>query len=404
VDQESLGSVLFAWRRFVCAVTAVAAVVSVVVSLLLPRWYEATATCMPPEKGSPGGSLMMGLLDQFGGGMASRSLLSRTPETDIALGVLKSRSVRAKVVDRFDLTEVYGSRTPQHATEKLGKHITVRTTAEGMLEVRVEDRDGQRAADMANLFLELLDQHNRRASVEDARRTREFVEGCLAESRTRLEAASSGLRAFQEEHGAIALAEQTRVTVEAIAELQAQQAQLEITRGVLSDHALPGEMRVEEVDARLREVARQRNALEGTGAQDHGASGALLPLSGIPAIGARFADLTREAMVREKVYAFLTTQLEEARIQEARDLRTVDILDEAIPPVKRARPRRSLIVVLTCVLALLGTMGVALVTETARTQLAGGPMEDLLPVKALLSFRSWAVGGAGDPPSGSPQS
>ena len=385
-SSSSLIQILFAWRRLLIRATIVVAIASVIVSLLLPRWYTATATILPKEDSGGGGLLdLMGEIGANfgpGGGSAARKLLSRTPQVEMMMGVLKSRLIRGLVVDEFDLVDVYDSKTRAHAIKTLGKHLEVTTTPEGLLEIRVEDNDKERAANMANEFLRFLDEFNRRTSVEDARRTVEFIESRILENRARRGEAAGDLQFFQQENRAIEITEQTRVTVEALAELQAQRFALTIEKGVLEEYTTPSQVELQRLETQIREMTKAINSLQGdyvdrvagqvpvTDTDDasdpeRADFGVFLPLDEIPELALEFANLRREVLVQEKVYQFLASQLEEARLREARDQLTITVLDEAVPPIRKTRPRRSLIVILSTFLGFLAAAGVALLAESA---------------------------------------
>lgn len=378
--ERSAADLVLAWRKLIYRATLTAAIVSVVVSLLMPNWYEATSTCMPPEEGESRGGLLS-MFSQVGMDFGAAGLLSATPQTDSMIGVLKSRRVRGQVVDRFDLTTVYRAKTREHAINDLGGHLIADTTPEGFVEVRVEDRDKERAAALANAFMEFLDDYHRLTSVERATRTRVYVETALVENGQRLDMATEALKDFQTQHMAIDLTEQTRVTVDAVAALETERTRLQLERGVLEGFSGPGEMRMRQIDAEIRELEGKLAEVTGTGERDSamgsGDSGAVIPLSEIPGLAYRLADLTRDVIVLEKVRAFLGSQLEDARIQETRDLEVVQVLDQAVPPVKKSRPRRSLIVILTTGLAFLASIGVSflvgsLLEYSARTDASLG--------------------------------
>ncbi len=365
-NQKSALDLILGWRRLIYKITIGAIVVSVVVSLIMPNWYTASATCVPPQEGESRGGLLS-MFSQIGMDFGARGLLSSTPMTDFMMGILKSRLLRSQVVDRFDLQRVYKADSREHAIEDLSDRLIVTTTSEGFIEVQVEDRDRQRAAGMANVFMELLDDYNRRVSVEQAGRTRDFVENALGENARRLLTASDALREFQEEHGAIDLPEQTRATVEAVAVLEAERTRLEIRRGVLKGFSQPDHMGMREIDAELREIQKKLGQFTGWGDEAPPGSseyGTLLPLASIPELVVRLADLTRDVMVLENVRAFLSSQLEEARIQETRDLEIIHVLDAATPPLKKSHPRRSMIVLLSVGLAFVASLGVAFVADS----------------------------------------
>ncbi|HMB71382.1 MAG TPA: GNVR domain-containing protein, partial [bacterium] len=341
---------------------------------------------------------------EVGSGRAARRLFGRSQTVDVMLGILNSRFVRGEVVDRFDLVEVYDLPGREHAIRALQDHLVADTTPEGLIRVSVEDRDPERAAGMTNAFLEVLDDFNRRTSAEDARRTVEFISGVLETNLERRREAADRLRSFQEEHGAIQIAEQTRVTVEALAELQARRMQLEIEAGVIQRYASPGNTDLRRIRDEILEIEDAIRALDGTAGAGPdstdavGPGGALLRLVDLPRLGMEYADMKREVLVQESVYEFLSAQYEEARIQETRDQRTIQFLDEAVPPIKKSRPRRSLIVLLTTILAGAAAVGVALAGDglLSRFDEADSSVDaervTLAPVLAILSrLRSWGT-------------
>jgi len=353
--------VFLEWKRLIYRLVLAAAILSVAVSLVLPRWYTANSTILPPKESETRSSLIQ-LTSRLGVDLAGMGLASDTPSLDVTIGVLKSRRLREQLVDRFDLVAVYHARTREHAIRQLADHVTVDSTPEGLIDVQVEDRDKGRAADMANALIDLLDAYNRATSVEQARLTTEFVGRYRAENDALLRAATDTLQSFQEHHGAIELTEQTRVTVEAAAELQAERTRLEVARGILGDYAAPDEVRMVELETRIGELSAKIENLAGTSPETAGAGrgdGVFLPLSEIPRLAVEYARLTRDVLVKEKVHEYLTTEYEQSRIQEARDLRTIQTVDRAVPPIKKSRPRRSLIVVLTVALAAISGAGLA---------------------------------------------
>ena len=391
-EQRSIAGLILGWRPLILRVTLAAAIVSVVVSLLMPNWYAATASFLPPEEGESRGGIMR-MFTQMGMEFGAGGLVSASPAADLMIGILKSRLIRGQVVDRFDLVGVYDVESRDHAIRDLGDHLRVSTTSEGLVEVWVEDRDRGRAADMANAFVEFLDEYNRRTSAERARRTKELVGVIIEENRQRLEGAAGRLRDFQEEHDTVEITEQTRVTVEAIAELESELARLEIERGLLKGFSSPDQMEVRALDARVREIEAVVAELREGGTRSPRDGGVFLPLSEIPGLGLELADLTREVMVQEKVYEFLKSQFEEARIQESRDMEVVHILDAASPPLKKFRPRRSIIVILTVILALIGSIGVAFAAEGLIEYVEKSPsalaLGDSRGSRAILGFVRW---------------
>ena len=352
-----------AWRKIIYRVLVAAVVLSVGVSLLMPNWYAGRSTFLPPqESGAQSG--MMQISSLIGLDMGGMGLLSDSPMLDVMIGVLKSRRLRAELVDRFDLTELYRARSREHAIKELEGRVFVSSTSEGLIEVMVEDRSKERAAEMTNALVELLDSYNRATSVEQAQRTSQFIREYRMENEARLEEAALAAQVFQEEHGAIELTEQTRVTVEAAAALQARWTTLKIERGVRERYASPDQARMVEIDMELSELKEALDLLTGGVSTDSDDGlGVFLPLGSVPKTGFELARLTRDVLVHETIHEYLSAQYEQSRIQEARDLQTISIVDRAVPPLKKSRPRRSVIVILTVALAAIAAVGLAFACE-----------------------------------------
>jgi uncharacterized protein involved in exopolysaccharide biosynthesis len=409
---DSLTTILRGWRRLIVRVTVAATLLSAAVSLVLPSWYRATATILPPrERGSGFG--LADLMSQLGGGgieatrSAANRLLGRSAVVDVSLGVLKSRRSRGVVVDRHDLVAVYDVPSREHAIHVLGRRLRADTTPEGLIEVQVEDRSRERAAALANEFLAVFDEFNRSTSVEDARRTVRFIQERLDENQGRLDEAATKLRDFQVEFGAIEIGAQARATVQAIADLQAERTSREVQRRVLGEYATPNMLEAQRLDLEIREMDRVIEAMEGRaeaapsgkkgGAANPSPEG-LVPLRELPALAQRYAELEQDVLVQGKIRELLSAQLEEARIREARDETTITILDEAVPPLRRDRPRRTLIVLVSAVLAVglaaaLSLGAHALLDRAAAGGGTGAPPGDDLLVRLAGRLRSW--GGPG---------
>ncbi len=72
-----------------------------------------------------------------------------------------------------------------------------------------------------------------------------------------------------------------------------------------------------------------------------------IPFADVPEVGSRLAEFLRDVKVQETVWQLLNQQFYSAKIQEARDTPTVQVLDAAVQPERRTRPKRKLLVVVT---------------------------------------------------------
>jgi uncharacterized protein involved in exopolysaccharide biosynthesis len=332
--------------QLVVALCAAASVLTFAVSKLMPKIYESTATVVAPKEGAVSGLAGLaasGLLQQIPA-VSIPSLPSLTPNRDLLVGVLKSRTLAQSVVDRFGLRDRYRARYLDDAITTLRDASTIAVSREGVISVKIEDRDPALAAAMANHYMELLDQFVARYGTGEAGSQRIFLTGQLARSRVDLDAAEQALRRFQEQNRAIVLQEQTKGAIEAAArlkgEIMAAEVQLQVMRNFATDanpEVVAIRRRIDEMNRQLNQMQYGSSAVPKAGRQDRGDFS--VPFARVPGVGLELVQLTREVKIQEVLVTLLTQQLEQARIAEARDTPVVQVLDKAVPAERYARPR-----------------------------------------------------------------
>lgn len=320
-------------------------------TVTMPKRYESSVTLLAPKEGAGAAGLLGGLaasgLTQAVPGLAS---LSASPNRDMLLAILKSRTMGQLVVEKFVLQERYYARYMEDAVNELHTRMSVSALVErqGLISLRVEDTDPNTAAEMANFVVDQLDRLVSRLGTGEASRQRVFITEQLARAKTDLEGAEETLRRFQERNRAVVLQEQTRGAIEGAArlkgEIMAAEVQLQVTRNFATE-ANPD---IIAIRRRIEEMRRQLAQME------YGDDGAWLarpvgksrdrreiyvPMARVPEIGLELVRLTREMKVGETVVNLLTQQLELAKIAEAKDLPVVQILDRAVPAERHSWPK-----------------------------------------------------------------
>src|SRR5262249_48293017 len=159
---------------FVLGVAASAAVIG----LLLPQWFTAVATVLPPVEGTDSFGAIASLIQSST--MSKLGLTSTQTPSDVLAEVLRSRTLREDLIRTYDLQRSYQSRNMDQALRALDKHVKVDVNKSGLVLVSVEDRDAHRAADMANHLVAGLDHFNRETYNTNGKRTRMFLEQRLA--------------------------------------------------------------------------------------------------------------------------------------------------------------------------------------------------------------------------------
>ncbi|MEZ4651699.1 MAG: GNVR domain-containing protein [Candidatus Eisenbacteria bacterium] len=358
------------WKRrnWIFRVSMAVAAFAAFVSLLVPNVFEARATFLATQ--------------QEGGGWhrrwppperTSRPDSSASPSTpvDVFKEVLESRTVGLGIVDELGLVERYGidEEDPEKARIlallALKGQIEVAQKRSGLVAVQVQVptgwlpvlRRGQSAkaarlaADIGNEAVRQLNRVLQERRASSARNSRAYLETELEKNRVQMEVAADSLVAFQKRHATLSIEEQAKVTVQMLGTLQGQIVAKEIELDVVGETRTPSSYEYQRVRTELEALKdRYAELLRGEPAQTIGAAqqaeAGFEPITSLPDIAMELLRRTREAELQHTVYKLLTTQYYQARLEEARDTPTVEILDEAIVPLGKKSPQRKMIVVL----------------------------------------------------------
>ena len=345
-----------------------ALIASTIIAFLIPAHYESTARLMPPDNQSSSGlaaaaAALAGGTGALGGlGSIAGELMGVKNTSEVFVGILNSRTVQDKLIDQFDLKKLYWDRRMEDARKNLAENTNITVDRKSqIISIAVTDKSPQRAAAMAQAYVEALNHLVAELSTSSARRERIFLEGRLQAVSQDLEAAEKEFSQFASKNTAIDIKEQGKAMVEAAAALQGQliaaQSEYEGLKQIYTDN----NVRVRSVKARIDELQHQ---LEKLGGKNESAStlssqpsDSMYPsIRKLPLLGVAFADLYRRTRVQEAVFETLTKQYELAKVQEAKEIPTVKVLDVADIPGKRSFPPRVLIVIFGTVLVFTGAV------------------------------------------------
>jgi uncharacterized protein involved in exopolysaccharide biosynthesis len=364
IDLTELFRALSRRWRLILGITAASAAVAVVVSLLLPVYYVAETRILPPqEKGS---NLAAQLMGQAGGLIAlAGGAVGVKSQGDLFVAMTKSRTVLDRIVDRFDLMKLYKGKYREDARKILTGVLKAQEDRKsGIISLTVEDRNPKRAADMANAFVEELKSLAGGLALSEAGQRRMFFEDQLRQTKVSLASAEEEVKGFQQRTGMIQVDAQARAIIEGIARLRAGIAVKEVEAKVLRSFATaqnPDLQRVEEEIRALRIELEKVETSKGHGSDPIMASGR------VPEMGMEYLRKLRQLKYNETLFELLSKQFELAKLDEARDAVVIQVIDQAVPPERKAGPRRALIVVLSAFIALFLSAGVLAVVEVRKT-------------------------------------
>ena len=314
------------------------------ITLLMPNIYTSTARILPSQNDKGGFSSMLGGM----GGLAALAGVSVGGGSgELYAGMLKSRSIADVIIDKFNLMDVYEQEYRVKTYEALNNAVSISVGKDdGIISVTVEDEDPERAAAMANTYVEELQKLNVKLNLSNAGRERLFLEKRLDLVKADLLAAEEALKEFQEKNQAIRLDAQASAIIEAIAQMKGELASKEVELGVLLSSQTdqnPQVIALREGIAQIKEqIARLERSPDGKKVSDD----IFMATSDVPELGVQYARLLREFKVQETLHELLTRQYEVAKINEARNSSTIQVLDRAVPADRKSKPKRSIIVLL----------------------------------------------------------
>jgi capsule polysaccharide export protein KpsE/RkpR len=321
---------------------------------------------MPPDSqsGSASSMAMMAAMaarisggpGSMGGGLGSVAgdLLGVKTSGALFIGVLRSETAQDRLVQQFDLRKVYGRRIVKDARAKLDENTSISEDRKsGIITISVTDHSPQRAAALANAYVDELNSLVSDLSTSSAHRERVFLEARLKVIKQGLDEASDQFAQFSSKNSTLDMQQEGKAMLDVAANLAAQmvaaQSQLEGLRQIYTDN----NSRVRSLKARVEEIQKELGKLSGANNKPGESSVApadspegMPSIRNLPLLGVKYSDYYRSVKIQETVYELLTQQCELAKVQEAKETPSVKILDPATVPEEKSFPPRLMIMFL----------------------------------------------------------
>lgn len=377
-ELDLLGFALFLFQnlRFILGCGLVALLIMTVFMLLAKPRYAATAVMIVPQTNVTAASLQAQLslstMDLLGGG------------NELYADILKSRTVADRLIANHGLLAAYKTDKLESAEDALGGRTTVETAREGVIRVTVQDTDRQRAADLANDYLRQLDLLNTSLVLSTASQQRAFFEREMVKEKDALADAEVALKQLQESDGKSGLPPEAEATA-ALTALETTRAQLRANQVRLAA-LLTAETDANPEVVRLRsQIADQEGQLVGL---ERGQASSVngTPTNQVPARTLEFTRRLRDVKFHETLFGLLEKEFETAKQQEAKSPSIVQVLDQAVPPKRKAWPPR----LLYCLVAAVGGVCLGALFVSLRSffwKFMQAP-ENRSQIQELKSFRS----------------
>ena len=320
---------------------------AIVAFLILPKRYVSTVQFLPPQDSASSLYAMLGSMGQPSSAMSLASdVLGVKTGGAVFVAMLRSRTVEDGVISDLNLRNVYHVKMAVDARRILEANTDVAEDRKsGVVTLNVEDRDPKRAAEIAHRYVEYLNRTITQSTTSAARRERVFLEERLRSVKQDLLDSEKKFSDFASANKTLDVKDQGKAMIEAAATLQGQLIAEESQLKGLQQIYAPDNYRVRSASARIAELRHQLGALSGTA--DHSSnntSDALYPsISDLPRLGATWSDLYRDTKIEEAVFEALTKQYELAKVEEAKEIPQVGMLDDAEVPERKSGPPRIVI-------------------------------------------------------------
>jgi tyrosine-protein kinase Etk/Wzc len=349
-------------RGFLIRFCVVIAVLVGAISFFQQKIYQATATILPvSEQGSSGltSSLAASALGQIG--LSSLGLSGSSTTSKNFKAALKSNELADEVLKRYDYYSIMGITKKGQINSSKGIAGLINVTeskTDNTISISVQHQDPVFASDLVNSYVKALNAYNLNNNFTTAGNLRRYVEKRLEDANSELDQAQRDLRDFQEKNRAISITDQGQATLKVLSQLEAQRIALEVQKsakerfykGSYSDL----EQLKSQIDALQKNIDQLTYSQEGSVPVkgDGGKIEFYIPLNSIPGLGFDESKLLLQVKAKTGVITLLTSQFEQAKLDEAKDIPTINILERSYPPDKAVKPKIAMNIILSIVVSL----------------------------------------------------
>lgn len=340
-------------RKLITGFTVLFAFISLGYSLSLSPVYRAECRILPPGQG---GSRSSSLLAQMGGLADFIGISGGSTSGQLMIGILQGDTVVDAIIDRFDLMKQYDQEIRLRMREKVVKSIleVESDSKSGIISVAALDEEPDRAAELANAFVEELQKQLQGLSLTEASQRRVFFETQLRQSQEALSEAEDAMLRYQQSSGIVVLEPQMQALLSAITNLRAQIAAKNVEISALSTYAKRDNPQLKvarsELEAMNKELQRLEAEQRKAGTANEG--DVLSSISQVPELGMEYQRYARDLKFATAMYEMMLRQVEAAKLDEAKDYSTVQIIDPAKAPDYKFKPRRARICIIGTVLGM----------------------------------------------------
>lgn len=315
-----------------------------IVTFVLVMWvikpmYAATAVVTPPAASQ---NTLSGLSSMLGGASGSVSSLlglgSADDDANAVWTIINSWELHNQVIKEFNLAEHYEFDGDFHADllKMFRKRFGVEVNKEDMFAVSMEDEDYKLAAKMVSFILEKTDSAFNAFKTSQARQSRMYFQSRLDSCVHVLDSLINDFVKFQQENNVYDPEIQLESTLKYLTTLQTRREEVSMEMAFEKADRGEGSKRYDELSKRYKGVNTALNSAVNGKHKDLG----LVSLKNSPELGAEYVRRETEIRVQEAMYKLLRQQSEQMRMEEAKMLTNLHVLEPPWENDKKIYPLR----------------------------------------------------------------
>lgn len=381
-------------KKIIIGSGIVCAILAIVISLWLPEKYTATVVLLPPQQGPSMATALAAQLGNMGGmaALAGSSFGLKNPN-DMYVAMLKSQTVEDAMVKKYGLMQEFHTKYLSDARKAFEREATVDGSGkDGLIRVSIEARNPDRAAELANGYVEQFRNLSEHMAVTEASQRRLFFEQQLEQTKDKLGDAEEKLKETELKTGMILPSGQASALIQSAASLRAQITALEVQIQALRLYATDENAQLTTAQKELESLHAQLAKLGGSASSDDD-SELLIPKGRVSEAALEYLRAERNVKYYDTIFQILARQFEAAKLDEAKEGAIIQVLDPATPPDRRSSPKRALIVIVATFVGLFIGFFFALLREALR-QMQHDPesSQQLSLLRQALAFSKLRTG------------
>jgi tyrosine-protein kinase Etk/Wzc len=333
------------WKKSIFINLLIVAIISGIISFLLPKWYTSKAVIMPPSQ------------DQNSGGLTS--LLNNLPISSLGfniggggsettfMAILKSTALACNVIDKYDLKNFYSSKTMFETLKNFFSDYNVQLTEENMIEISYEYTDSVKVAEIVNYIIQNLGEISTNLMLERAKKTKKYVEHRYFQNLNDIDSLSSELEIFNKKYGIIEFEGQTKALIQITAEIESKifikNSELQAIESTFGDNS----PQTKQLQDEFRILKKNYNDLINDKFENNKSpySSLFLSFEDLPMLTKKYAELYTNYLLQIKLQEYLLPQYEEAKLQVQKNEPSLQIIDKAMVPDYKSKPKRAFIII-----------------------------------------------------------